>query len=106
MESLVAYMPDQPRSQGLLLLGTLGMKLHANAFFSCLRTTTVRAIFHSLFCNALQVVNKNTPPFEIEAACQVLKQILGLQTSNNQKLRSAGDNDRRSKRFAPALCFA
>ena len=79
-----------------------------NAFFSCLRTTTVRAIFHSLFYNSLQVVNKNTPPFEIEAAYQVLKQILGLQTSNNQRLRSAGDNDRRSKRFCSSavLCVS
>ena len=34
MESLVDYMPDQPRSQGLLLLGTLGMRLHAKCFLS------------------------------------------------------------------------
>ena len=29
-----------------------------------------------------------------------------VKTVNKQRLRSAGDNDRRSKRFALALCFA
>ena len=28
------------------------------------------------------------------------------KTSNNQSLRSGGDNDRKSKRFTPLLCFA
>lgn len=34
MEPLVAYLPDQPRSQGVLLLGTLGMRLHAKCVLS------------------------------------------------------------------------
>ena len=89
MESLVAYLPDQPRSQGLLLPGApaptrdpgneVACQMRS---FSCLRTTTVRAIFHSLFCNSLQVVNKNTPPFEIETAYQVLKQITHFRLTN------------------------
>ena len=32
--------------------------------------------------------------------------LLSISTSNNQRLRSAGDNDRRSNAFAPTLYFA
>ena len=47
--------------------------------FSCLRTTTVCAIFNSLFCNSFKVVNKNTP---FETAYQVLDQITHFRLTN------------------------
>ena len=63
MESLVAYMPDQPRSQGLLLLGTLGMKLHAKCVLQLFENYNCTCDFPFIILQCVTSCKQKYPSF-------------------------------------------